>query len=272
MRTNNCGLIKAHFCHKANFLIKQPQLTLIFPAYNEAGSIANTLKEAVEYLNKRKISYEIIVSADGTDGTREIVTDIARANPRIMGIGSVERAGKGRGIRNAVAIARGKWIGFSDADNKTPISELDKFIPFLEQGMEMAIGSRGGRLAHIERRQPWYRRVGAKGFAFFMHVVTGLWEIVDTQCGFKFFQAEIARDLFSRQRIDGYMYDVEIIFLAKKAGYRIAQVPIRWRDDGDSRLQLVSGNIRNVGDVISLPFRRYSPAVVKAPPEKVVLP
>jgi dolichyl-phosphate beta-glucosyltransferase len=250
----------------------QLNLSLIFPAYNEARSITNTLKEAVEYLENHHITYEIIVSADGTDGTREIVAELSKTNPRIKEIGSVERAGKGKGIRNAVSISTGKWIGFSDADNKTPITEMDKIIPFLEQGIEMVIGSRGGRQSLIERPQPWYRRVGAKGFAVFMHSVTGLWEIVDTQCGFKFFQAEIAKDLFSRQRIDGYMYDVEIIYLAKKAGYRMAQVPIRWRDDGDSRLQLLSGNIRNVRDVISIRFRNYSPPAVKAPQEKILIP
>lgn len=246
----------------------QLNLSLIFPAYNEARSISNTLKEAVEYLEDRHITYEIIVSADGMDGTREMVAELSKTNPRIIGIGSAERRGKGKGIRDAVLMAAGKWVGFSDADNKTPITEMDKFIPLLEQGLEMVIGSRGGRESKIERLQPLYRRIGAKGFALFMHTITGLWEIVDTQCGFKFFQAEIARDLFSRQKIDGYMYDVEIIYLAKKAGYRIAQVPIRWRDDGDSRLQLVSGNIRNVRDVISIPFRHYSPSSIKVSPEE----
>lgn len=239
-------------------MVDQPALSLIFPAYNEARSIASTLKEAVQYLEEHRINYEIIVSADGNDGTREVVAGFSKTNPRIQGIGSLERRGKGKGIRNAVALATGKWIGFSDADNKTPITEFDKFIPELQKGTEVVIGSRGSRQSLIERPQPWYRRVGARGFAVFMHIFTGLWGIVDTQCGFKFFQADIAHDLFTRQQIDGYMYDVEILYLAKKEGYRIAQVPIRWRDDGDSRLQLLSGNIRNVMDVLSIRLRNYA--------------
>jgi len=250
----------------------QPKISIIFPAYNEARSILGTLQEAVQYLEKRKLSYEIIVSADGTDGTREIVAELSKTNPRIQGIGSPERRGKGKGIRNAVAMASGKWIGFSDADNKTPITELDKFIPLLEKGTEVVIGSRGSRQSLIENPQPLYRRVGAKGFAVFMHIITGLWGFVDTQCGFKFFQADIAHDLFSRQQIDGYMFDVEILYLAKKEGYRIEQVPIRWRDDGDSRLQLLSGNIRNVWDVISIRFRNYSPSAIKVSQEKILTP
>ena len=234
-----------------------PLLSLIFPAYNEAQTIANTVQEAIQFLDQNHISYEIIVSADGNDGTREIVTGLAKSNPHIRAIGFPERSGKGKGIRSAVVIAEGKWIGFADADNKTPISEFQKFLPFLKQGIEVVIGSRAYPGSVVERPQPWYRRYGSKGFAVFMHLVTGLWNISDTQCGFKFFQAEIARDLFTRQQIDGYMYDVEILYLAKQSRYRIQQVPVHWHDDGDSRLELVSGNIRNFKDVLSIQFRRY---------------
>ena len=121
----------------------------------------------------------------------------------------------------------------------------------------MVIGSRGTRESRIEKRQPLYRQIGSRGFAIFMHTVIGLNDISDTQCGFKFFQRAIAVDLFRRQQIDGYMYDVEILYLAQQAGYRLAQVPIRWRDDGDSRLQLLRGNLVNVRDILQLRFRRY---------------
>jgi dolichyl-phosphate beta-glucosyltransferase len=237
---------------------EKPLLSLIFPAYNEARTITSTIQEAVQYLEQHQITYEIIVSADGEDGTREIVADLCKTNPRIRVIGSPERGGKGKGIRNAIAIASGKWIGFSDADNKTPITEFSKIMPYLKKEVEVIIGSRGDHRSLIERRQPWYRQIGSVGFRVFMHIVTGLWEITDTQCGFKFFQEDVARDLFMRQQIDGYMYDVEILYLAKLAGYCIQQVPIRWHDDGDSRLQLLSGNIRNFRDVISIRFRHYS--------------
>ena len=236
----------------------KPLLSLIFPAYNESKTIEGTIQEAVHYLEQYQIPYEIIVSADGNDGTREIVAEMGKANPCIRVIGSPERGGKGKGIRNAVAIAQGKWIGFSDADNKTPITEFDKFLPYLYQGVEVIIGSRGAPQSRVERKQPLFRQVGSRGFALFFHLVLGLWEIVDSQCGFKFFQAVAARDLFARQQIDGYMYDGEILYLAKQAGYRIQQIPIRWRDDGDSRLDLVRGNIQNVKDILSIRFRRYS--------------
>jgi dolichyl-phosphate beta-glucosyltransferase len=242
-----------------------PFLCLIFPAYNEARTILSTLQESIQYLEQRQISYEIIVSADGNDGTREIVAELGQTNPRIRVIGFPERGGKGKGIRNAISIAKARWIGFADADNKTPISEFDKFLPYLEQGIEVVIGSRGHRRAVIEKPQPWYRRIGSMGFAVFMHLTVGLWDISDTQCGFKFFQKDVAKNLFRRQRIDGYMYDVEILYLAKRARYRIQQIPIRWRDDGDSRLDLVNGNIRNFIDVLSIRLRHYDPSLVPVP-------
>ncbi len=229
-----------------------PQISLIFPAYNEARSIANTVAVAKQYFESRTMTYEIIVSADGDDGTREIITELAKNDPALKVTGGVERRGKGYGLRRAIPLCEGEIIGFADADNKTPIDELDQFLPILQKGTQLVIGSRGLARSTIERKQPLYRQLGSKGFGIFMHMFIGLPDIIDTQCGFKFFQRNVAIDLFSRQKIDGYMYDVEILYLAENAGYTIAQVPIRWRDDGDSRLQLLSGNIRNMLDIFRI--------------------
>jgi dolichyl-phosphate beta-glucosyltransferase len=183
-------------------------------------------------------------------------------------IGQPERRGKGRGIREGVGLCAGDVIGFVDADNKTPISEFDKVEPLLSDGCDVVIGSRGLRASRIEHAQPLYRRLGAKGFGVFMHICVGLSDIVDTQCGFKFFRGDVARELFRLQQIDGYMFDVEILYLAQQLGYRIAEVPVRWRDDGDSRLQLVAGNIRNVRDIVSIRWRHRT-VVAAAPTEAV---
>lgn len=226
--------------------------SLILPAYNEAGAIAITIQEASEYCGAQSWNYEIIVAADGNDGTRELVGEIARNNTSVRVIGEPARRGKGKGIREGVMMATGAIIGFADADNKVPIAEFDKLKPFLDQDYSVVIGSRGVVGSRITRPQPWYRRVGSRGFGLFMHFVVGLPEIHDTQCGFKFFPGEVAHDLFSRQRIDGYMFDVEILALAQRLGYRIREVPVLWRDDGDSRLQLVSGNLRNMRDVFKI--------------------
>lgn len=243
-------------------------VSLILPAYNEVKSIAQTLGQVKAYFEQRQSTYEIIVAVDGNDGTRELVMEMAKKDAGLQVIGSIERRGKGYGVRQGVALAGGEIIGFVDADNKTPIAEYDKFAPLLRAGYDMVIGSRGLPGTVIERPQPWYRRVGAVGFGMFMHAVVGLRDIPDTQCGFKFFQRHVALDLFKRQRIDGYMFDVELLYLSRQAGYRIGQIPVRWRDDGDSRLALVRGNICNVRDIFSIRFAKVcGPALLSVADE-----
>jgi len=235
-------------------------VSLILPAYNEAATIASTIRETGSYFRARGLRYEIIVAADGDDGTRELALETAREGEPVRVIGNRERSGKGRGVRDAAALANGNIVGYADADNKVPIEEFDKFRlllspssgPWLGQRYDVVIGSRAMRDSHVERRQPLYRQLGGKGFGLFMHAVVGLKGITDTQCGFKFFTCAAARDIFPRQQIDGYMFDVEILVLARRLGYRIQQVPIRWRDDGDSRLALVSGNLRNAIDIFRI--------------------
>ena len=241
----------------------QPNLSLILPAYNEAGRISGTIAEAVGYFESRHYTYEIIVAADGDDGTREIVAGLRQGNPYLTVIGAPGRRGKGLGIREAVRLAGGSVIGYADADNKVPIDEYDKCAPLLNAGCPLVIGTRAVEKSQIERAQPLYRRVGAKGFRVFMQTLTGLRSVSDTQCGFKFFQREVAKQLFALQKVDGYMFDVEILLLAQRLGLKIQEVPIRWRDDGDSRLDLVRGNLRNIRDILRI--RRDARAAVAAP-------
>ena len=227
-------------------------ITLILPAYNEVARIAGTISEAVRYFEDRNIAYEIIVSADGNDGTREKARKMAASNPAIRVIGEEVRRGKGRGIREAVAIASGKVVGFADADNKVPVDEFDKVGVVLRQGAAGVIGSRALGTSRVERHQPLYRQLGGQAFRVMMRALVGLRHVSDTQCGFKFFRREVAKQLFSLQKIDGYMYDVEILIIASKIGYEICEVPIRWRDDADSRYNLLSGSIRNVIDILKI--------------------
>jgi glycosyltransferase involved in cell wall biosynthesis len=236
---------------------ERPYISLIVPAYNERLGIGRTIAEARSFFEGRGLSYEIIVAADGDDGTREHVAELAAGRTDLKVLGSVERRGKGHGIRQAVQLARGRIIGYTDADNKTPIGEFDKFRVALDGGCEVVMGSRSLRAARIEKKQKFYRQVGSHVFRWVLRSILSLPGIGDTQCGFKFFQHTIAKDLFHRQRIDGYMFDVEILYLAIQSGYRIEQVPIRWRDDGDSRLQVIRGNLRNILDVLKIRFTSY---------------
>jgi dolichyl-phosphate beta-glucosyltransferase len=235
--------------------LADPYLTLILPAFNEFRTITSTITDAISYCESRGYTYQIIVAADGTDGTREEVAEMAQTNPRIQVTGHPERLGKGRGVREAAAMATGEVIGYADADNKVPIEEFDKMALLLDE-YDVVAGSRALNRALIERRQPLYRRVGSRGFAVLMQTLVGLRGITDSQCGFKFFRRQAALELFRCQKIDGYMFDVELLALALLFGYKVTEVPIRWRDDGDSRLQLLSGNVRNVIDLFRIRFSR----------------
>lgn len=230
----------------------RPDITLILPAYNEAATILKTVAEALAYFESSGKSCQLIVAADGKDGTRELVRTAYAGDPRITVIGCGERRGKGRGIRDAVALATGSIVGYADADNKVPIEEYGKMEPWLARGSDIVVGSRALAGSRIERRQPLYRRLGSWGFYWTLKCLVGLPGIADSQCGFKFFRGDVAKDLFSRQQIDGYMFDVEILALAQALGYTIVQVPIRWRDDGDSRLELIRGNLQNAKDLFRI--------------------
>jgi dolichyl-phosphate beta-glucosyltransferase len=233
------------------------ELSLVVPAYNEAARIAGTLQSMMGHLRSRHPDHEIIVVADGTDGTRERAAEVGAGDPRVTVIGSPERRGKGCGVREGVLRARGRVVGFVDADDKTPIEEMEKLLPLVQEGCDLVIGSRGMPESRIEVSQPLHRRLGSRGFAGLLWTL-GLRHVRDTQCGFKFFRGEAAHRLFRCQKLDGYMFDVEVLFLAKRFGYRVGEVGVRWRDDGDSRLELVSGNWRNLVDVLRVRFGRYA--------------
>jgi len=235
-------------------LADRPALSVVVPAYNEAGRILGTLDGIESHLARGATRYEILVAADGDDGTREKVAARARADARLHVLGSRERRGKGFGIRQAVLQSRGDVVGFVDADDKTPFSEIDKLLPWLEQGYDVVVGSRAAEGATIESPRPLHRRLGSLGFALAMRLLLDVGGVRDTQCGFKFFKGDVARELFARQRIDGYMFDAEVLHLAARAGRRIKEVGVRWRDDGDSRLDLVSGNWNNLRDVLRIRF------------------
>jgi dolichyl-phosphate beta-glucosyltransferase len=235
-----------------------PYLSVIVPAFNEVKSIERTVRAIGEHLRARGSSYEIIVAADGNDGTRELVSDMASGDGRISVIGSAERGGKGRGVRNGVFKSTGQFVGFCDADYKTPIEEVDKLLPWLEEGYQVAIGSRRVDDARIEVPQPLYRRLGSRAFGIVRNMLVGLGDIRDTQCGFKFFQRSAARAIFGRQRIDGYMFDVEILYLARLLGYRVREVGVRWQDDNDSRSKAINDSFKHGIDLLKIRFSDYS--------------
>jgi dolichyl-phosphate beta-glucosyltransferase len=235
-----------------------PAVSLIIPAYNEVRSLAGTIDEAHAYFDARGLPHEIIAAVEGDDGTVELAHSLAAGRAYLRVSANSGRRGKGFAIRRAVPMTTGAIVGFADADNKTPIDQFDGVRAAFDGGADLVIGSRAMAPASSGRSRRWYRRIGTRVFAVLVHGAVGLRDVPDTQCGFKFFRSDVARAVFSRQVIDGYMFDVEVLCLARDAGYRLAQVPVRWRDDRDSRLHLVRGNLRNVADIGRIQWNRLA--------------
>lgn len=227
-------------------------VTLILPAFNEVETIGRTISSAAAWFRSQGLSYEIVVSADGDDGTRERASELAASDPAIRVLGEPGRRGKGLAVREAVAISRGDVVGFADADGKVPVEELANVLPAFRSGSDVVIGSRSGPGATVERPAPLHRRAGSAAFAFLIHGVLGLEEIVDLQCGFKFFRGEVARPLFAQMKVDGYMFDVELLVLARELGCTVTQVPVRCRYDRDSRFKLFAGTLRNAREILGI--------------------
>ena len=241
-----------------------PFLSVVLPAFNEGAAIQKTLASMRAFLDQQAYSYQIIVAADGDDDTPEQVQALAHEWPALQLTAERGRHGKGHGLRRGMALATGQIVGFLDADYKTPIDEIANVIPWFDQGYDLVVGSRALSDSRIEQYQPLYRRLGSRAFALGMHAIVGLHQIRDTQCGFKFFTRQAAIEIFSRCRIDGYMCDVEILWIAERLGCRVKEVGIVWRDDGDSRLQLVSGNARNALDLFRIRLGRYPVSSTRA--------
>ena len=225
-------------------------ISIVIPAYNEDQRIGITLEKSASFLARRPWTWELIVVDDGSaDATVDRVRDYARQCDVIRCVENGRNCGKGYSIRHGVRQAQGRYIGFMDADYKTDIAALDIAVQHLEKGDDGVIGDRTLAASHIAVQRRGYRQWGSDVFRRLLNAAIGLGDFKDTQCGFKFFRAEVMRDLFSRQRIDGYMFDVEILLLASRSGYRIRSIPVEWRDDPDSRFKPVSGMARNLGEL-----------------------
>ena len=211
-----------------------------------------------EFLDAQDFGYEVIVAAEGDDDTPTVVQGLAKDWPELTLSAVSGRNGKGFGLRRGMRLTRGQVVGFLDADYKTPIDEVLNFLPWFDRGYQVVIGSRAVQESNVRKTQPLYRQIGARMFAVAMHSIVGLHHVRDTQCGFKFFTRAAARQIFSQTRIDGYMTDIEILTLAQRGGFRVKELGIVWRDDGDSRFRVVRDTFFNGRDLFRVRFGRYS--------------
>ncbi|NIM06253.1 MAG: glycosyltransferase [Armatimonadetes bacterium] len=225
------------------------QISVIIPTKNEAERLPATLEKVLSHLARQNMEWELIVVDNGSqDGTDRMVEEQVSGNPRLKLLREM-RPGKGAAIRKGMLAAQGDIVVFSDADLSCPIEEEEKLRDALAKGYDIAIASR--RLPESEVDRTPVRRVMSTLFNWVVQVLA-LPGIKDSQCGFKAFSREKARLLFGAGRIDGFAFDVELLFLARRMGWRIAEVPVRWHQSKGTRVDALSDAARMVRDILKL--------------------
>jgi len=245
--------------------MRSPFLSVVVPAFNEEGRIARTISQVVGELERLAIDAELIVVDDGsTDRTASLVADAALADARVTLV-RAGHAGKGAAVRRGMLAARGAWRFLADADLSMPISELTRFLDAAQRGDgDILVGSREARGA---RRigEPWVRHAIGRVFNWMVKIVV-LRGIDDTQCGFKLFSARAAQALFPLQQLEGFGFDVEILFLARRAGLAIREIPVTWVYGRESKVNVASG-ARGFLDLLAVRWNQLRGAY---PPRAVI--
>ncbi len=227
-----------------------PLLSLIIPAYNEAERLPTTLPPVFAFLEAQPHSFEIIlVNNNSRDNTRQIAQTFAASRPYLRVIDEMTQ-GKGAAVRAGFLAARGEYLFMADADFSMPVEEIAKFLPPPARAYDVAIGSREAPGA-VRYNEPHYRHFMGRVFNFYVKVLA-IPGFEDTQCGFKCFRREVALDILPNQTIDGWAFDVELLFIALKRGYHIIEVPIHWYYGENSRVSPVRDTINMIREVLRI--------------------
>jgi dolichyl-phosphate beta-glucosyltransferase len=216
-----------------------PTYSIVIPAYNESARLAASLEQVLAYVRAQAWDAEVIVVNDGSrDNTAEIIREFAAKDPIVKLLDNPGNRGKGYSVRNGMLQAQGRILLFSDADLSAPIEEAPKLLQALEAGADIAIGSRWLRAETQTQRQPLHRQVFGRIFNLLLRMSLGL-QFADTQCGFKAFKRAAAQAIFPLQKIERWGFDPEILFLARKMGFKVAEIPVAWGHSGGARINPV---------------------------------
>jgi len=226
--------------------------SIVIPAYNESERLGATLEKVLAYVRQQGWDAEVIVVNDGSrDNTAEIVRDFAAKNPILRLVENPGNRGKGYSVRNGILNSRGDIVVFSDADLSSPIEEMPKLLEALAGGADIAIGSRWLKAELQTHRQSLHRQLFGRVFNGLNRVVLGL-KYKDTQCGFKAFTRRAAQAILPLQRIERWGFDPEILFLARKFGFRVAEVPVRWGHVGGTRINPLMDGARMFQEMLRI--------------------
>ena len=229
------------------------QLSVVIPAFNEASRLGESLDRLLPYLERRGKSFEVVVVDDGSADT---TADVARgyAHRHVWVLELSRNRGKGAAIRHGVVASSGEEVLLCDADLSTPIEDLERLEPRLADA-KLVIGSRDIAGANIQLHQPWYRELMGKGFNLLIRAL-GIGNFRDTQCGFKLMDGKAARELFPLLTVERFAYDVELIWEARRRGWKVAEVGVQWHDSPVSRVRPMRDVPQMLRDVLRIRFRR----------------
>lgn len=221
-----------------------PMHSFVLPAYNESQRLSVSLPKVLDYIREHELHAEVIVVNDGShDDTAEVVRGFAASDPLVRLLENPGNRGKGFAVRNGMLHAKGDILLFTDADLSSPIEEADKLFAAVRQGADIAIGSRWLRSELQTARQPWYRQLYGRLFNLGLRLALGL-RYRDTQCGFKAFTRRAAGIVFTRQRIERWGFDPELLFLASKFGLQTVEIPVQWAHDHRSKINPLRDGIK----------------------------
>ena len=224
--------------------VNSPNLSIVIPAYNEGARIEQALERVLACVEERRWNAEVLVVDDGsTDATAAIVRRWMETHPNLQLIRNEGNRGKGFSVRNGLLQAVGRIVMFTDADLSSPIEEAERLFAAIEEGADVAIGSRWLEKTRQTIHQPLYRRFFGRCFNWVTRTVMGL-PFKDTQCGFKAFRRPVAQVIFRLQRIERWGFDPEILFIARKLGYEVREVPVTWGHDERSRMSYLRDGMK----------------------------
>ena len=225
----------------------RPLLSIVIPAHNEENRLPRTLEQVFTFLEQQSYEAEVLIVENGsTDRTLELAQGFARQHPGLHVIHLDER-GKGLAVRRGMLEAQGEYRFMCDADLSMPIGEVNKFLPPVSPEFDIAVGSREVKGA-IRYDEPSYRHFGGRFINFMIRLLI-LPQLQDTQCGFKCFRAAAAEDLFRRQTLDGWSFDIELLFIAYRRGDRVIEIPIHWYYRPESKINAVRDALRMISDI-----------------------
>jgi dolichyl-phosphate beta-glucosyltransferase len=228
--------------------------SIVIPAYNEGARLGATLEKVLGFVRAQgwNAEVEVIVVNDGSrDNTAALVREFAEREPMLRLVENPGNRGKGYSVRNGMLNARGEIVLFSDADLSSPIEEMPKLLAALAGGADIAIGSRWLRTELQTRRQSRHRQIFGRVFNLLLRITLGL-RFKDTQCGFKAFTRQATQTILPLQRIERWGFDPEILFLARKFGFRVEEVPVVWGHSGDTRIHPVVDGARMFWEMLRI--------------------